>query len=78
MLHFNPALGVQAQNGGLFVAASANWRHPERKLTSYELIFFVKEGVLYLTEAGVEFEVRPGEACCYGPSDYIVAIVAPA
>ncbi|GAB7129342.1 helix-turn-helix domain-containing protein [Silvimonas sp. JCM 19000] len=66
MLHFNPALGVQAQNGGLFVAASANWRHPERKLTSYELIF-VKEGVLYLTEAGVEFEVRPGEALLLWP-----------
>lgn len=57
---------VRAQNGGLFVSKGADWVHPERDLSSFELVF-VRQGVLHLQEEGRAFDVRPDEALILWP-----------
>lgn len=57
---------VRAQNGGLFVSKSADWVHPERNLSSFELVF-VRQGVLHLHEEGRAFDVHPDEALILWP-----------
>lgn len=57
---------IRAQNGGLFVSKSADWVHPERNLSSFELVF-VRQGVLHLHEEQREFDVHPGEALILWP-----------
>lgn len=65
-LRIPAGLGLQAENGGLFVATSTAWTHPQRVIPSYELVF-VKEGVLSLEEDGERFDVHAGDALLLHP-----------
>lgn len=61
-----PQTSLQAENGGLFVATTPTWVHPERIIGSYELIY-VKDGVLSLWEEDRHFEVSAGESLLLYP-----------
>ena len=66
VLRIPAGLGLQAENGGLFVATTTSWMHPQRVIGSYELVF-VKDGVLSLWEEDERFDVRAGEALLLHP-----------
>jgi AraC-like DNA-binding protein len=66
VLRIPSALALQAENGGLFVATTPSWTHPQRIIGSYELVF-VKDGVLSLWEDDQRFDVRAGEALLLRP-----------
>jgi AraC-like DNA-binding protein len=53
-------LTLQVQNGGLFVSRGEGC-HPDRRITSYELIF-VRKGVLAIQEEEDAFEVSAGQS----------------
>ncbi|HEV2472150.1 MAG TPA: AraC family transcriptional regulator, partial [Chthonomonadales bacterium] len=59
-LNLHIDLPLQAHNGGLFVSRGQGV-HPDRKLTSSELIF-VRKGVLSIQEEETPFEVAPGQS----------------
>lgn len=51
---------------GLF-SIEGEWQHPERVNCTYELIFVV-QGVVYIEEDGVQYELSEGELLCLRPN----------
>lgn len=64
-LQVSLSLPLAASNGGLFVSRGKS-RHPDRIISSFELIF-VGSGVLELQEAGRRFSVHAGETLVLWP-----------
>jgi AraC-like DNA-binding protein len=64
-LRIQSALPLQASNGGLFVSRGEG-RHPDRRLTSYELIF-VRKGNLAIQEEEQTFDVQAGQSLILWP-----------
>jgi AraC-like DNA-binding protein len=58
-LSFSFGCPIESENAGLFVSRGVG-RHPDRVISSYEVIFVVK-GELRLAEEDREFSVGPGE-----------------
>jgi AraC-like DNA-binding protein len=60
VLNLPAGLTIHAHNGGLFVSRGEG-RHPDRRLSSYELIF-VRKGILAIKEEERAFEVGTGQS----------------
>src|SRR5579862_3044686 len=65
LLRVQTGLALQAHNGGLFVSRGEGC-HPDRRLTSYELIF-VRKGALSIQEEEHRFEVTAGQSLILWP-----------
>jgi AraC-like DNA-binding protein len=70
---------IESENGGLFISRGLG-RHPDRVLSSYEVIY-VSRGILRLSEEGRDFSVSPGEYLIlvpgvrhWGPEDWPLAL----
>src|SRR5688572_22344581 len=65
ILNIPSELTIQAHNGGLFISRGEGC-HPDRRLTSYELIF-VRKGILAIREEESAFEVGAGQSLLLWP-----------
>lgn len=64
-LRLQIGLALQAHNGGLFLSRGEGV-HPDRRITSYELIF-VRKGTLSIQEEERAFEVSAGQSLILWP-----------
>lgn len=67
VIKFNSALPFQYNFAGKFTAPGSEWMHLTRQLLDFEL-FVVTEGVLYIAEADVKYEVKKGEYLLMPPT----------
>ncbi len=67
VIKFNSALPFQYNFAGKFTAPGSEWMHLTRQLFDFEL-FVVTEGVLYIAEEEVEYEVKKGEYLLMPPT----------
>jgi len=66
MLFLKPVLPLRALKAGHFVAKSS-WKHPERSVDHYVLIF-VRQGTFGMHEEGREFILEPGQVLVLWPN----------
>ena len=67
VIRFNSALPFQYNFAGKFTAPGSEWMHLTRQLSDFEL-FVVTDGVLYIAENEVEYEVKKGEYLLMSPT----------